>query len=492
MPKFNNNKLIARFQDFRQKIYNCFESCSDACMDLLDALAGNTGANSIAELSLSPLFPRSYNSIYKAIKASFNTNIQEKNNEVEEKEEKEQEEPNKLIRVVSELIDQPQQRPFYLFATDTTPHPRPYAKTLAERGYIYQPNTIKGNKPINIGHCYSILSILPEKETDSHVAWAIPFSGERVSLDQSGVDVASEQIQSVMSDTSLTLHEKLCVLVGDTAYSERSFLCEQSKHKNLVVIARVRSNRIFYKSPLVDKSKKKPGCQKKYGERFDLGDAETWHEPDETTQTQQTTRKGRLLNITILAWHQMLMRGTKEQKMYRHPFTLIRVDVTDDTGNSVWKPMWLIVIGDRCQEISPLVAYQSFRQRFDIEHMFRFSKQRLLMTEFQTPDVKHEENWIRLVMLAYVQLWAAKDLATHLPRPWERYLKPHNDNKIVTPSVVQRDFQTIISETGKPGHSPKPRGNSLGRVAGHSQPKRSKHPVVKKQSKSTPDKQKAA
>ncbi len=187
----------------------------------------------------------------------------------------------------------------------------------------------------------------------------------------------------------------------------------------------------------------------------------------------------------------MLMRGTKEQKMYRHPFTLIRVNVTDDTGNSVWKPMWLIVIGDRRQEISPLVAYQTFRQRFDIEHMFRFSKQRLLMTQFQTPDVKHEENWIRLVMLAYVQLWAAKDLASHLPRPWERYLKPHND-KIVTPSVVQRDFQTIISETGKPGHSPKPRGNSVGRVAGHSQPKRSKHPVLKKQSKSTPNKQKAA
>jgi len=50
-------------------------------MDLLDALAGNTGANSIAELSLSTLFPRSYNSIYKAIKASFNTNSQEINKE---------------------------------------------------------------------------------------------------------------------------------------------------------------------------------------------------------------------------------------------------------------------------------------------------------------------------------------------------------------------------------------------------------------------------
>lgn len=232
MPEFNNNQLIARFQDFRQKLYNCFESCTDACMDLLDTLAGNTQANSIAELSLSPLFPRSYNSIYKAIKESFNTTIQEKNNEVkpnnEVKLEVGEEKPNKLIRVVSELIDEPQQRPFYLFVTDTTPHPRPYSKTLAERGYIYQPNTIKGNKPINVGHYYSVLSILPEKETDSHAAWTVPLSGERVSLDQSGTDVASQQIQSVMSDSSLPWSEKLCVLVGDTAYSERSFLCTYS------------------------------------------------------------------------------------------------------------------------------------------------------------------------------------------------------------------------------------------------------------------------
>jgi len=90
-------------------------------------------------------------------------------------------------------------------------------------------------------------------------------------------------------------------LVGDTAYSQRSFLCEQSKHKNLVVVARVRSNRIFYQSPPIEESKKKRGCPKKYGERFDLADAETWHETNETTQIQQTTRKGRLLNITILA-----------------------------------------------------------------------------------------------------------------------------------------------------------------------------------------------
>ena len=94
-------------------------------------------------------------------------------------------------------------------------------------------------------------------------------------------------------------------------------------------------------------------------------------------------------------------------------------------------------------------------------------------------------------MLSYVQLWAAKDLATHLPRPWERSKEQSND-KIVTPSVVQRDFPRIISEIGTPARSPKIRGNSIGRVQGQTQTQRTKHPVIKKQSKSTPTKQKAA
>ena len=52
---------------------------------------------------------------------SFNTTSQETSNEVEVAVE---EKPNNLIKVISELIEQPQQRHFYLFETDTTPHPR--------------------------------------------------------------------------------------------------------------------------------------------------------------------------------------------------------------------------------------------------------------------------------------------------------------------------------------------------------------------------------
>ncbi|MEM7715300.1 MAG: transposase [Cyanobacteria bacterium P01_A01_bin.68] len=78
-------------------------------------------------------------------------------------------------------------------------------------------------------------------------------------------------MQAAMSDSSLHWYKKPSVLVVDTAFSKRSFLFEQSQHDNLVVIARCRSNRVFYQSPPVEELNKKRGCPKKYGEQFDLG-----------------------------------------------------------------------------------------------------------------------------------------------------------------------------------------------------------------------------
>ena len=58
--------------------------------------------------------------------------------------------------------------------------------------------------------------------------------------------------------------------------------------------------------------------------------------------------------------------------------------------------MWLIVIGSRRDELSLQDCYDSYRQRYDMEHLFRFGKQKLLMTAYSTPDVNHEENWFKL------------------------------------------------------------------------------------------------
>jgi hypothetical protein len=88
----------------------------------------------------------------------------------------------------------------------------------------------------------------------------------------------------------------------------------------------------------------------------------------------------------------MLMRGGKALPSHQNPFTLVRIVSVDESGKSLFKPMWLIIMGKRYSEISLIQAHESYRQCFDLEHTFRFKKQNLLLSDFETPDVEHEQN----------------------------------------------------------------------------------------------------
>ena len=48
--------------------------------------------------------------------------------------------------------------------------------------------------------------------------------------------------------------------------------------------------------------------------------------------------------------------------------------------------------GERRIELSLLDIYEAYLQRYDLEHFFRFGKQKLLLDKFQTPDDQHEEH----------------------------------------------------------------------------------------------------
>ena len=81
----------------------------------------------------------------------------------------------------------------------------------------------------------------------------------------------------------------------------------------------------------------------------------------------------------------MLMKGKDGIQMHDHPFRLLRVTCVDDNGNPVYtRPMWLLVFGKRRNELSLTACVDSFLQRYDIEHFFRFGKQKLLLTAAQS------------------------------------------------------------------------------------------------------------
>ena len=300
--------------------------------------------------------------------------------------------------------------------------------------------------------------------------------------DQTGKQVGSQQLKQILTQSNLPWSNHLSVVVVDSDYSAKSFLAEQKQHPNLVVVTRVRSNRVFYTCP-EPKAKPSKGHPKWYEAKFDLKDETTWHEPNQVVKENFTTSRGRLLNVRIQSWSQMLMRGSHDCPMHRQPFSLMQIQVTTTEGIRIWKPRWLIMIGQRRHELTSIEGYQAYRQRYDIEHLLRFGKQRLLLNASRTPEIEHEENWVSLSFLAYVQLWAARKLALSLPRPWERYLHQKTTG-FLSPSQVQRDMNRIITEIGTPAISPKRRGFSEGRTPGMVQTKRTRHEVIKKAKKS--------
>src|SRR3990172_1903861 len=118
----NSHEQATQLTQFRQEVYQNFNKRADALMDLLDALSGQSRAHSVVELSLESCFRREHTSVFKAI-ASYSPKWMKKS----------------LAQLASPCLPHPQHRPFWVLGVDTTPQPRPYAQTLKDRGYVYQP-----------------------------------------------------------------------------------------------------------------------------------------------------------------------------------------------------------------------------------------------------------------------------------------------------------------------------------------------------------------
>ncbi len=288
-----------------------------------------------------------------------------------------------------------------------------------------------------------------------------------------------------MKDNALPFNHSLCVHVADTAYFTLPIREMTSTVDNLVSIARLRSNRTVY-TPSTETGKKK------YAEKMKLNQPVTHTQPDQIVEIETSTSKNRLTKVVIKLWCDQLLRGSNEFKGYDHPFNLYQICVFDaKTNKKLFKrPMWLAVSGSRRNELSGPIVYASYKQRYDIEHFFRFGKQKLLIGSFQTPDVTHEENWWQIAQLAYTQLYLSRDICQLIPRPWERYLpefKGNAENSIVSqasPSLTQRSFSKILDEIGTPAHEVRKTKPGKGRKKGDKQEKRTVKPIVFKNKKS--------
>ena len=354
----------------------------------------------MVELSLSPHFRRTYTALYKAIDENDWDQLD-------------------LARLAGSCVEASKKRPYWLMGLDGTSQRRQYAYALTDRGYVYYPNPVAGNKPVTIGHEYSTVALLPEDAPDRTNSWVVPLAVERVSTQDDKELVGAEQIKALLEDDELPWHGELVVETGDSRYSKPEYLhAAHEDHPNLISVVRARGNRTLYH--YLEPPEENPPHRPKYkGKAFKLPDADTHTSPDETVTLEVETKRGQTHTVELEAWSDIVMPGKNKPvriPMENYPFRLVRVIRYDEEGEAVFaRPVWLIVVGKRRAELSLEDIYEAYFSRNRLEHFFRFGKQKLLLLEeyspgandFQTPETPREETWWRICHLAYLMLWKA-------------------------------------------------------------------------------------
>jgi len=232
------------------------------------------------------------------------------------------------------------------------------------------------------------------------------------------------------------LKTKTCVIVGDSSYFVPSNQVKVEAKENLILISRMKSNRKIY-------ARYQGKGNKKYNKRMKLNDPASHLAPDQTLRYCFQTNRGKRYQVDIKCWHDRVRRGSQTFKGHDHPFHLVQCVLTDaQTGQRIYqRPLWLAVCGQRRGDLPLDQVFQSYAQRYDLEHFFSFSKQHLLIDRFQTPTVEHEQNWWQMAQLAYCQLYLARTEITSLPHPWESYLPQYRtEQKEASPSQIKKCF----------------------------------------------------
>lgn len=461
-----------KLQAFRAALYTHFLKRKDAIMNLLDALTSHGRlCDSVVQLSNANCFERQYSSITDAIADGLP-----------------EAQWDKIKKLVYQQMSENRDKKPHRFIIDCTPNPRPHAKKIADRHITHAPNPAPGNKPICVGHQYSVLALLPNDMAAEKKHWLIPLSAKRVESTQKGNVLGMQQIIESIQELGLT--DTLSISIGDTLYGTETCRITAAKEPNLVHIFRLNSKRnVFFTPTESQSSSSKKGRKKEFGDKMNLGNPSTHRVCHEEAKTVWATRKGEAYSVTIQCWKDMLLRGSRKFRSSQHPLQVIRISVTNAQGEAVFKrPLWLGVLGKRRHEVGLIEAYKDYGSRYDIEHFFRFGKRNLLMDAYQTADVTHEELWWKLCTLSYMQLYLAKEIVPCMPQPWERYLPEYKslqnkEEMVATPSQTQRGFTNLLNTIGTPAMPCVARGKPRGRIAGDIQSKREEHPIIFKTKK---------
>jgi hypothetical protein len=432
----NLNKII----EFRQAIYkDIFTKRRDGLFEAWDAMLLHGALTSFPMLSLNTVFQRKWHSLYKALeKGSIDTGVLESH--------------------LSKMV--PQEGIRY-YALDGTGWPRPRARTMDDRQYMYLPTSAVNGGSVCVGYPYSLLDWVPEP----NASWSLSVSVRRIASHESAKSVGIEQIQA-LNEGRKDSKGVLDIVAGDGKYGNAGFLRPlQTQRCGLVV--RLRRDRVLYRAPEEQKIRKR-GRPRIHGNRFAFKEPETWCDPDEVIKLEDD----RWGQVRLERWNGL--HGKLDTDV---PLDIIRALVHLEREKPP-NPIWLAwQAPDNVPEgirLDVAVIWQAYCHRWPIEPNIRFRKQRLGWCKPQFQDKETGDRWSWLIALAVWMLYLSRSVVQDHPLPWQK------TQRQLTPQRVQQGLPLIFAQFGSPACSPKVRGIPPGWPKGRHRSPKQRFKVVKK------------
>ena len=213
---------------------------------------------------------------------------------------------------------------------------------------------------------------------------------------------------------------------------------------------------------------------------------------------------GRKAIRKVWRWNNFLLRSKKGYNMKDKPFDILKVEIWDETNTKkiFQRDMFLAVAGKSKANISAQEAHNVYRNRFEVEKCYRFSKQAFFLEDFQTPDKQHFLNHLLVILSAWWLLHAAREEVIPTCPIWQQYL-PENkavqcntaiqesgallttaDQKTpLTPSQVRKGMADLFDTFDKTPYLPQKSKKGTGRKKGNTLTKRTPKKAYKKPKK---------
>jgi len=354
---------------------------------------------------------------------------------------------------------------------------RPDARTSPERMFCHVHGRGRNAGQMIPGWPYSFVAALGPGAS----SWTAPLDAVRLGPDDDPTEVTAAQLREVAGRLAAAgawrAGDPDIIVVLDAGYDVIR-LAWLLAGLPLVVCARLRSNRVFYRPP-APKPPGMPGRPREHGTPLRCADPATWAGPSATGQAG-TARHGA---VQVAAWNRMHPKLSKDSAWHDHrgkvPIvegTLIQLRPARLPGYRELAPLWLWAGAPAAAGPEITMLWKAFLRRFDLEHTFRFLKQTLGWDTPLLRDPAAADRWTWLIIAAYTQLRLAAALTADLRLPWQRPQPPGT----MTPARVRRGFRAVRAAAGTPAAPPKPGKPGPGRPRGSTNRHKAPHHDVGK------------